>query len=515
MKKLKNLTAMLIALTMVLLLSVPSLAVGAYTITITNDEEGHTYEAYQIFTGDLSNGVLSNVNWGSSINGSEFLAALKIADAVKYGACETAAEVAVALGGEGGTATAADAEAFAEVAAEFLTTPAGTADTPVGGKYTISGLDAGYYLVKDQDGSLEGDDDSYTSYIVKVLGNVEMAPKSDVASSEKKVKDVNDSTDLVHGNWGDTADHDIGDSIPFQLKGTLPANYSDYDSYALTFHDTESMGLTFQADSVKVYIDGQLTSKGYTVVTEGLSDGYTFEVRFADLKNVTADNNTTKAGNNSVITVEYESVLNENAVIGSQGNPNNMLMTFSNNPNGTGTGRTPIDTVIVFTYKVVVDKVDQDQTPLSGAEFTLEKKVKGESEDTWEPVEVLGTLGDMTQFEFKGLDDGEYRLTETKTPSGYNTIDPITFTVKATHEDATLTLQSLSGNVDSGAVTLEFTPNVTNGSLSAIVVNNQGATLPETGGIGTIIFFVLGGLLIIGAGIPIVAKMYMRGGNKE
>lgn len=514
MRKLKKLAAMLLALTMIFMMAVPVSAAGEYSISITNSSTGHTYEAYQIFSGDLSNGVLSNISWGSGVNGSGLLAALKTADGTKYGSCTDAADVAKALAGEEGNATAADAQAFAEIASQYLTTPSGTADTPSEGKYTISGLDAGYYLVKDKDNTLEGSEDSYTDYIVKVLGNVEMAPKSDTATSEKKVKDINDSTDTSYGNWADTADYDIGDSIPFQLKGTLPDNYSDYDSYALTFHDTESSGLTFQKNSVKVYIDGHLTSSGYTVVTDGLSDGYTFEVRFDNLKTVTADDAATKAGNNSVITVEYESVLNENAVIGSTGNPNRMLMTFSNNPNGTGTGKTPVDTVIVFTYKVLVDKVDQEQAPLQGAEFTLEKKVKDEP-DTWKQIEVLGTASTQTSFEFKGLDDGEYRLTETRTPGGYNTIDPITFTVTAVHEDATLSLTSLNGNVTSGAVQLTFTANTTEGSLSTTVINNQGLTLPETGGIGTTIFYVLGAVLVLGAGIPLAAKLRMKGGRKE
>ena len=519
MKKLKKMAAMLLALTMILMMSVPVTAAGEYSISITNSSTGHSYEAYQIFSGDLSNGVLSNgvlsnIQWGRGVKESDLLNALKTADTTKYGSCSSAADVAKALAGEEGNATAADAQAFAEIASQYLTTPSGTADTPSEGKYTISGLDAGYYLVKDKDNTLEGTDDSYTAYIVKVLGNVEMAPKSGTATSEKKVKDINDSTDTAYGNWVDTADHDIGDSIPFQLKGTLPGNYSDYDSYALTFHDTESAGLTFDKSSVKVYIDGHLTSSGYTVVTDGLSDDYTFEVRFTDLKIVTADDNTTKARNSSVITVEYESVLNEHAVIGSAGNPNDMVMTFSNNPNGTDTGKTPKDTVIVFTYKVVVDKVDQGKEPLQGAEFTLEKKVKGEP-DTWTQIDVLGTAGTDTTFSFEGLDDGDYRLTETNTPAGYNTIDPIYFTVTATHVDASLSLTNLNGNVTSGAVQLTFTPSIPDGSLSTTVVNNQGLTLPETGGIGTTIFYVLGVLLVLGAGIPLAAKLRMKGGRKE
>ena len=400
------------------------------------------------------------------------------------------------------------------MAAASLTTPKGSANTPAGGKYIISNLPAGYYLIKDQDNSLEGDADSYTSYIVQVLGNVEIEPKSDVPSSEKKVKDINDSISVSYTDWQDTADYDIGDSIPFQLKATLPDNYEEYDSYALTFHDTESKGLTFQSESVKVYIDGKLVDAGsYTVATQDIGS-HTFEIRFADLKTVTAAEET-KAANLSVVTVEYESVLNDDAVIGAQGNPNDMHITFSNNPNGAGKGRTPDDTVIVFTYKVDVDKVDGKSAPLPGAEFTLEKKIKGETEDTWKLVKVLGTEGSSTTFSFTGLDDGEYRLTESKTPAGYNTIDPIEFRVTATHEDATLSLTDLSGNVISGEIELAFTPVVADGSLSVTVVNNQGSTLPETGGIGTTIFFVLGGVLVIGASILLVVKFRMRTENKE
>ena len=330
-------------------------------------------------------------------------------------------------------------------------------------------------------------------------------------SSEKKVKDINDSTDADYGDWADTADHDIGDRIPFQLSATLPNNYAEYETYALTFHDTESTGLSFQQDTVKVYIDGKLVNTGdYQIVTTGLTDGYTFEIRFADLKTVTAADDTV-ADNSSVVTVEYESILNDQAVIGAQGNPNNMHITFSNNPNGEGTGRTPVDTVIVFTYKVVVDKVDGEGEELPGAEFTLNKK---NAEGTWELVEIIGT-GTETTFTFEGLDDGEYQLVESKTPASYNTIDPIEFTVTATHDDATLTLTALSGDVTSGAVELAFTPSIPDGSLSATVINNQGSTLPETGGIGTTIFFVLGGLLVIGAGVLLVVRVRVRAVNKD
>lgn len=516
MKKIKKLAAILLALAMTMMMAIPTLAAETYTITIDNEKTGHTYEAYQIFTGDLyeneGNSILSNIQWGNGVNSTALLAALKTQDADRYGSCETAADVAYALAGETGTPTAADAEAFADIAAPYLTTVAGSAAEPAEGKYTISGLAAGYYLIKDQDGSLQDDPDSYTSYIVQVLGNVEMEPKSDIPSSQKKVKDINDSTDAAAGDWQDTADYDIGDLIPFQLTATLPSNYEKYDSYTLTFQDTESTGLTFQQDSVKVYIDGQLVSNGYTVVTENIGNE-TFEVRFENLKTVTADDATTKAGNNSVITVEYSSQLNENAVLGNAGNPNTMNMIYSNNPNGEGTGKTPDDTVIVFTYQVIVNKVDPEAEPLAGAEFTLEKQKYGAEGNTWETVDVLGTDGDLTTFTFKGLDDGVYRLSETKTPAGYNTMDPVMFTVTATHTDATLSLDALTGTAEDGMIT--FTPSLPQGSLTTTVENHPGALLPETGGMGTTIFFVLGGVLVVGAGVLLVVRLRMKGAEKK
>ena len=174
MKRIKSLAAILLSLTMVMLLVVPVFAAGPYSITIQNDKEGHIYEAYQIFAGDVASDevqggnaegpILSNIIWGNGVNVTNLLAALKAADAEKYGGCETAADIAEALGAD--NAAAADAAAFAEIAARHLTNAEGTATEPVGGNYVINNLAAGYYLVKDQDGSLEGDADTATKYIV-------------------------------------------------------------------------------------------------------------------------------------------------------------------------------------------------------------------------------------------------------------------------------------------------------------------------------------------------------------
>lgn len=498
-KMMKKLASIVLAIVTVLAMSIVTWAEGTtYSITINNSAEGHTYEAYQIFTGDLSGTTLSNIVWGSGVS-----------EAGKTALGDVAAK-AEAL------KTEADAKAFAKEVAPYLTTAAGSANTVTDGKYVISGLAAGYYLVKDQDGSLTGDNDSYTEYIVKVVSNTTATPKSDVPSVVKKVKDINDSTEDALTDWQDSADHDIGDSVPFQLKATLADNVSSYTTYKVVFYDIQSKGLTYNNDA-KVYIDGTETN-GFTVTPTANPDGTTtLTVSCDDVKAL-------GAGNSSVITVEYTATLNANAVLGSKGNPNKVYLEYSNNPNKSEsgdneTGNTPEDVVIVFTYKTVISKVtknpdynpdvegSEEYIPLTGAEFTLEKYNKETGE--WEEITAVKN-DEGTTFTFTGLDDGKYRLTETTTPAGYNSIDPIEFTVTAEHDvlSDNPALTSLSGNATTGELT--FTSDTTEGSLSADVENRSGSTLPETGGIGTTIFYVIGSILVLGAAVLLITKKRMN-----
>ena len=219
--------------------------------------------------------------------------------------------------------------------------------------------------------------------------------------------------------------------------------------------------------------------------------------------------------------MEYSSTLNDQAVLGSTGNPNTMHVTYSNNPNdeqGGENGKTPDDTVIVFTYKVVANKVtknpdydpevegSEQYIPLKGAGFTLYKK-NASGKYVAVGSEVKGD--EMTTFEWKGLDDGDYKISETTTPAGYNTIADIEFTITAEHDvlSDNPALTSLSGNATTGELT--FTSDTTEGYLSADVINNAGSTLPETGGIGTTIFYVLGSVLLVGAAILLITKKRM------
>lgn len=493
MRKVKKLLGLLLAAVMVLAMGVPTFAADEFTITAPDND--HTYEIYQVFTGDYSEGILSNVKWGK--NGI-----VKAGDPVDNDILNALAAV-----------NDADDKAQLDVIEDYVNLDSVAFGTVGKDSEQSLKVPGGYYLIKDKDDSVSGND-SYTLYIVKVVGNVTITPKSDVPEFEKKVQDINDSKDNDVSGWQDSADHDIGDMVNFQLKGTVADNYDNYEAYKFIFHDRESAGLTFDSSSVKVYVDNALIQSGYQVVTEGLEDGCTFEIRFADLKDIPS----VHAG--SVITVEYQSKLNENAVIGSAGNPNTANLEFSNNPNdeqGGETGTTPDDTVIVFTFKTIINKKDGENKPLDGAAFQLEKFVASEEgSDTyngvkgnWTVIKTIEADDNKTTFEFRGLDDGIYRLTETTTPAGFNTMDPIIFEITAEHEVLVEAgdipeLTNLNGNKVSGEIT--FTVSAPDGSLSADVINQKGSTLPETGGMGTTIFYVLGAILVLGAGGLLIVR---------
>ena len=497
-KAMKKLMAALLAVAMVCAMAIPAFADGssststaAVTLyTITAPKNGHTYEIYQIFTGDYdpsNKTMLANIKWGENGTGT-------VGAAVEQNVLNALSAVA----------SSASDKAKLDVIENYVkldTTP--VAIVTNGSFVEVVG---GYYLIKDKDGSLSGSE-PYTTYLVSVVGHVTINPKSSaVPEFNKKLKDTNDSTGEV-SRWQDSADYDIGDYIPFRLQGTVPADYDSYSTYYYAFHDKEEAGLTFDPSSVEVFVGDEETgtkiTTGYTVDTNP-ADGCTFEIVFDDLKNIPSV--TAK----SIITVTYESTLNGNAVLGAQGNVNTAKLEYSNNPRGNGTGTTPWDNVIVFTYKVVVNKVDQDNNPLVGAQFTLTKKTKNGTD----VVKTMTIDSSETQFTLSGLDDGEYTLTETVTPAHYNTISPITFTVNADHTITWETerrediLTSLSGDKKVGEIT--FSVDKTAGTLTTNVINNIGTTLPGTGGIGTTIFYVVGGGLMVAAAILLITKKRME-----
>jgi hypothetical protein len=152
---------------------------------------------------------------------------------------------------------AAAAQAFAQIVGQHLSTTAtGTSTYSDANKnYTISGLADGYYMVKDKNDSQSDKDGAYTRLILEVVKNVAVDPKGNTPTVEKKVKENVKTTpdDTNYGTgYNDVADYNIGDTIPFELIGTVSSDYANYTTYNYVFTDTASAGLTIDTSSVKV-----------------------------------------------------------------------------------------------------------------------------------------------------------------------------------------------------------------------------------------------------------------------
>jgi len=533
MKNLKKLLAMVLALMLVFSLAVTAMAADeTYTLTINNKAEGHTYEAYQIFKGKLSSAAnpddkdgtsaeLSDIQWGDSVT--------YIGDGVVVGKdadgndiySKEAEYVAVAL--QDGALLLADLIADLQ-----LGTPKAestyVAETGQE-RYKIAGLPAGYYLVKDKSGSLNGEFDAYTDYIVEVVENSVVNPKSSVPSVDKYVKDINDSLPNSETNWQISADHDIGDNVPFRIEATLSSNVTSFRGpYKLVFQDTMGAGLTYNHDLIIKNNAGTVVynEKAETGNMEGITVTYednALTITIADGKSF---------GNSAVISLEYTAKLNENAIHYTVGNSNSVKLEFANDPtwvlpDDTGdpddpkdppTGETPESVVIVYTYKLQVDKVhknpaydpskdenndgvdDMEFVALEGAGFTLYKK---NAEGHY--VAVGDEIKGVTEFVWAGLDDGDYKLSETTTPAGYNTADDIRFTITAVHDkdkaDHVLTLTG-DGSME-----------IVDDALTTFIENKPGAVLPETGGMGTTVFYLIGGVMVAAAVVLLVTKKRM------
>ena len=487
-KAMKKLMAALLAVAMVCAMAIPAFA--------TVDISSHTFEAYQIFAGDLNEGTLSNVTWGKNVTGDTFLAALQSEDPTNYGSCTDAKAVAEVLSN-----SKALANDFAKIAAKHVT------GTPATGTGSVTLPSAGYYLIVDTT-DVAGEHDAKNLSLLKVSSATTVTPqvKTDIPTLEKKVKDINDTTG-VESDWQDSADYDIGDIIPYKLTATL-GKLDNYDKYYVKFVDTMT-NLTYVTDSASVKIDTTpLTPTQYKLTWDAPSK--TLEIEITDVKVL-------GAVNSSVITVEYKATLDDTAVLGSTGNPNQAHLIFSNNPNGEGYGKTAPDKNIVFTYKVDANKVDPDLNKLPGAAFELFKHVKDSSGNlTWESKGVMNATKNsdgtytidnattVTEFAWNGIDDGDYKLVEVVTPAGYNTMAELLFTVTATHSETAdaPVLITLSGDTFSG--------DVNTGVLTSQIINNRGTTLPGTGGIGTTIFYVVGGGLMVAAIVLLVTKKRME-----
>ena len=468
----KKFVSVLLALAMTLALSVSALAAGEGSITIDNAVVDKTYTIYRIFDLNSHSDDYKAINYKVSAKWSAFFE--EGADGLKY----------VDIDNQGYVTWKKDASApeFAAAAIAFAEAKGIANDgqkKAAGNTLTFTGLDLGYYLVKSDLGALCSLDTT--------MPNVTIKEKNGAPTVDKEV--------LEGENWGKTNDANIGDTVNFETT----INVIDGQPKNYVLHDKMSTGLTFKTDSVVVKVGDKTLAAGtdYTLVTSSdLTDNCTFEIRFTD--------GTLKA--NDVVKVTYSAILNEKAVIAGAGNPNETQLTYGNN------GSTAWDKTTTYTWQVNVLKYTmvkgedgtESKKVLSGAVFTLSKNDKGEN-----PIALISegnnvyrvakagetnTVTEITtdstgKFTIKGLDSDTYYLTEKTAPAGYNTL-----------KEAVKIVIDKDGKVTYNGTVVD----------TVEVLNQTGTELPSTGGMGTTIFYVLGGVLMAGAFVLLVVRKRMR-----
>lgn len=414
-----------------------------------------------------------------------------------------------------------DLSAFAAKASNWAQTNNITADATAtvsknaatDGKYTatFTNLDYGYYVVAVPGATVADTNSQYAALVRVHSTSVDAEIKGALPTVDKKVQ--------VNGTGKDATDAKIGDTLTFTLTSTIP-DMSAYNTYTFNFKDTLSKGLTFgQVTSVKVENVTLTENTDYTVTTPTASNNNTLTVTMKNFKNQ-------QANVGKKITVTYTATLNKDAVVGGAGNVNSATIQYSNNPSTNGTGESEPSKVRVFTYGFTVDKYtgknyDDTATRLAGAEFTLAHKggtaisfVKVADSATQNAVyrvakaDEAGATTTITtpangKVEFRGLENGEYTLTETKAPAGYNKLaSAIGVKVNGQNNgtDTTNATVTITYNNDNGN---DYNQTASNGVIP--VQNKSGAILPGTGGMGTIAFTVIG-VLVIALGVAWTLK---------
>ena len=481
MKQVRKLASVLLALVMALALTATAFAEGETgSITINDAVVGQTYTVYQIL--DLESydasanayAYKATTAWSTFINSAAIKGTYVEVDTQGYVTCKDGADVA---------AFAKAAQKYAKDNSTTITNQGSVTATTTTVSFT--GLKLGYYLVDTTLGTLCSLDTTNP--------NVTMNEKNEVPTNVKTVEE--DST----GNYGEKNDADIGQTVNFKSTITAQAGAENY-----VFHDVMSAGLTYTGVT-GITLNGTAVDASNYTVTAPAADGDTFDVTFTQ-----AFCDTLKA--NDQIVISYTATLNENAVIAGEGNPNTSKLSYGEISETTGkpSSTTPPSTTKTYTWDVDVFKYTmngKNEQALAGAKFTLSKNADGSN-----PIALVsggnnvyrvaktgetGTVTEITtdttgKFTIKGLDADTYYLTETAAPAGYNKLaGPVTIVIG-----------------ENGVV--NGTTEAPQGVDEVKVLNQSGTELPSTGGIGTTLFYVVGGVLVVGAAVLLVTKKRME-----
>ncbi|MCH5314443.1 MAG: isopeptide-forming domain-containing fimbrial protein [Eubacterium sp.] len=563
-KTFKRFLAVILAVFMVLACAIPAMAEDTtkYTLTINNNENlpamnDNQFVAYQIFKGDLyeyqGKKQLINVAWGNDVDGTNLLAALKATTAAPissaFAKAASAADVAHILE-DTAIATHDFLQAFATIVKANIKTDADGIGSKANATGTSSTITApvGYYFIDEPNVPTKNGSGAVTAeFALQLFGrdtNQPISIKADIPTVTKTI--VKDDDSEVKGD-----DAGVTDTVKFKLVGTLPEDYAVYDAYRYIFHDTMTAGFDYKAPvSIKIGDDVEIpqaqlasyfSTSGKTLLT----------VKFADLKKL----NPNLAYGQKIVVV-YEATVNTDAVLESSGNQNTVYIEYTNNPNATGTGssikppegpgkpgqpgtpedptnpddpngpetgETVKDLVYVYSFGLDITKIGNDiahKNGLDGAGFILSRTVNGVTQyaiinngtfTAWGTKAQATTITSANggKIYVKGLDAGTYTLTEVEAPDHYVALSaPIIITISS-NIDANGVLQSVSIKATLGEKTLTdktYDKNDTTGVFSSgllpITIENQRIPiLPGTGGIGTTVFYVLGGVLIAGVAV--------------
>lgn len=445
---------------------------------------------------------------------------------------------------------------YAEILAlNSITADKNASDEDADGTVTLDSIAHGYWLIADTTTGIPAGAtaDRTSTLVILDTTDITVTAKNNEMTITKDITNTTDPTNV--------SDHNIGDTVNYTIVATIDPNMAQYDpdTYVYKITDTLSRGVVYDLDptdndfepfdaennveKVKDMMDlkieddaGNDISEFFTVdllKDKDLDNGFTFTI--------TGNTNWASSGKSGNVIVKYNAIVNKFAVVGDTGNPNEVDLEFSNNPDTNSTGETPKDIVTSFTYQLNVTKEDGNTgIKLKDARFALyrlvddpdggekkeyvtidaENKVSGwqdelptvtlnpgaADEKTVKGNIVTDVNGEMSVI---GLDAGTYYLTECVAPDGYNLLDKdVKIKITAVYSDDGKTITKLTVTVDDEKTT---DGNTANGQLEVTVKNFSGVELPGTGGIGTTIFYTLGGLLAVGAAVFLVTKKRMSG----